>query len=61
MKIRNRSLEGIKFEKCGPVSVAQLVATMDNLCRGRGSNPGFSTSPRIMYVNLATKILDKKK
>ena len=31
-----------------PVSVAQLVATRDNLCMGRGSNPEFLTSPHIM-------------
>jgi hypothetical protein len=46
---------------CGSVSVAQLVATRDNLCRGRGSNPGFPPSPHIMYVNLATRLLDPKK
>jgi hypothetical protein len=44
-----------------PVSVAQLVATRDNLCRGRGLNPGFPTSSHIMCVNLATRLLDKKK
>ena len=34
------------------VSVAQLVATSDNLCRGRSSNPRF--------LNLTTKLLIKK-
>ena len=43
-----------------PASVAQLVATRDNLCRGRGSNPVFPTSPYIMCVNLATRLLDQK-
>jgi hypothetical protein len=45
-----------------PVSVAQLVATRDNLCRGRGSNLGFPTSPHsIMCVNPATRLRDQKK
>jgi len=47
--------------KISPVSVAQLVATRDNLYRGRGSNFGFPTSPHIMCVNLATRLLDPKK
>ena len=50
---RNRTLR--------PLSVAQLVATKDNMCRDRGSNPGFPTSPHIMCVNLTTRLLDKKK
>ena len=44
-----------------PVSVAPLVATRDNLCRGQGSNSGFPTSPHIMCMNLATRLHDKKK
>ena len=43
------------------VSVAQLVATKENLCRGWSSNPKFFTFPHIMCVNLATRLLDKKK
>jgi len=44
-----------------PANVAQLVANRDNLCRGWSSNPGFHTSPHIMCVNLAIRLLDKKK
>ena len=36
----------IEWCKYGPVRVAQLVATKDNICRDRNSNPGFLTSPR---------------
>jgi hypothetical protein len=43
------------------ISVAQLVATRDVMCRGRGSNPEFPTSPHIMCVSLATRLPDKKK
>jgi hypothetical protein len=46
--------------KC-PVSIAQLVATRDNLCMDWSSNPGFLTSPHIMCVNLATSLHDQKK
>jgi len=31
-----------------PVSLAQLVGTLHNLCRGRGSNPGHPTSPHLI-------------
>jgi len=44
-----------------PVSVAQLVATMNIICRGRDSNTGFPTSPHIMCVNLTTRLPDQKK
>jgi len=43
-----------------PVSVTQLISTRDNFCKGWGSNLGFPTSPHIMYVNLAIRLLDKK-
>lgn len=43
------------------VSVAQLVANIDNLCRGRSLNSGFPTSPHLMCVNLTTRLFDKKK
>jgi len=43
------------------ISVAQLIAIRDNLCRGQGSNNGFPTSSYIMCVNLATRLLDNKK
>ena len=52
---------GFKVVYMSPGSVAQLVATWDNLCRGQGSNSGFPTSPHIMCMNLATKLLEKKK
>lgn len=35
------------------VSVAQLIVTRDNLCRGRGSN--------IMCVNLTIRLLEQKR
>ena len=44
-----------------PVSLAQLVGTLHNLCRGRGSNPGHPTSPHLIVWALATKLLDQKK
>ena len=44
-----------------PLSVSQLVATRYNLCSGRGSNLGFSTSPHLMCMNLDIKLLAKKK
>jgi hypothetical protein len=44
-----------------PVSLAQLVGTLYNLCRGQGSNPGHSTSPHLIVWASATRLLDKKK
>lgn len=41
------------------VSVAQLVATKDNICMDRSSNHKFSISPYLKCVNLAVKLLDK--
>jgi len=38
------------------VSITQLIAIKDNLCRDWGT----STSPYIICVNLATKLLDQK-
>ena len=43
------------------MSLAQLVGTMEILCRGRGSNPGHPTSPRLIELALTTRLLDQKK
>jgi len=42
---------GVKCVYSNPVSVAQLIATVDNLCSGQGLNPIFLTSPYLMCVN----------
>lgn len=54
-------LYSLKLLVICPVSVAQLVANIDNLCRDRSSNSGFFTSPHLMCVNLIIRLLDKKK
>jgi len=61
IKITIKRYIHLMIKMTSPVSVAQLVATRDNLYRGRDSNPGFPTSPHIMCVNLATRLLDPKK
>jgi len=43
------------------MSLSQLVGTLHNLCKGRGSNPKHLTSPHLNVRALATRLLDKKK
>ena len=38
----------IQMTLLGPGNLAQLVGTLHNLCRGRGSNPGHPTSPHLI-------------
>jgi len=44
-----------------PMILTQLVETLHNLCRGRGSNLGHPISLHLIVWALATRLPDKKK
>jgi len=47
--------------ECVPVSLARLVGTLYNLCRGQCSNSEHPISPYLIVRAPATRLLDKKK
>ena len=51
---------GIIMRQRVPVSLAQLVGTLHNLCRGRGSNSGHPISLCLIVWALAIRLLNKK-